>query len=142
MSSEPGALYAQPAERVRILVVDDSPTSRELIVLILSRAGCVVESAASATDALAILADRAFDMVLSDLWLGGAVGGLHLAREVRRSWPRTGFILATGSESGVPAGGFKAFGVNAVLHKPFTPADLRRAVNLLVASGFGDRGRR
>jgi len=52
-----------------VLVVDDEPGQREVLMMILNSAGYEVESAATAKGALAAAAKRPVDLVLSDLKL-------------------------------------------------------------------------
>ena len=51
----------------RILVVDDNDSNRDLIARRLARDGHAVESAAGGADALALLKDRDFDLILLDI---------------------------------------------------------------------------
>jgi class 3 adenylate cyclase len=53
-------------EPATILVADDSPSSRDILVRILEREGHVVEVASNGREALEILAEREFDLVLLD----------------------------------------------------------------------------
>jgi CheY-like chemotaxis protein len=52
---------------VRVLAVDDDRESRELVATILRSAGADVQSATSAAEALRVLADTAFDVLVSDI---------------------------------------------------------------------------
>jgi PAS domain S-box-containing protein len=57
----------QPLTNVRILVVDDEPDARELLVFILEQAGAIVTSVASALEALQILKAAEIDLLISDI---------------------------------------------------------------------------
>jgi len=58
----------KPTEaKKRILVVDDEENLRHMLSVILKKQGYAVESAANGREALELLADRAFDFVLSDI---------------------------------------------------------------------------
>ena len=64
---------------LRVLVVEDSPTQAQMLALILEDAGFDVETAPDADRGFARLAERPFDLVLSDLLLPGDSGiGKHL----------------------------------------------------------------
>ena len=58
---------AAPRENLpaRLLVVDDEPLIRESLRVILEVSGYLVELAACASQALAILAQRAFDLMVT-----------------------------------------------------------------------------
>lgn len=64
----------------RILVVDDVEENREVLARRLAREGYAVSSAASGEDALAALADGAFDLVLLDVLMPGLDGFAVLER--------------------------------------------------------------
>jgi DNA-binding NtrC family response regulator len=78
----------------RILVVDDEPDMLLLIPVRLRAEGFVVEVAASAEEALEILARSSFELVLTDLMLPG-LSGIELLERVQRNWPGTDVILLT-----------------------------------------------
>ena len=67
----------------RILLVEDEPAIREMVVMALSRAGFEVVEAADAGEAEARLADRLPDLVLLD-WMLPGTSGVDLARRLRR----------------------------------------------------------
>ena len=56
------------------------------------------------------------------------MNGWELATEVRRRWPSTRVILATGRAAMIEESEARARGVEAVLAKPYRPADLRRVL--------------
>ncbi len=58
----------------RILVVDDNPLNRELLLRHLTREGHQALSAATGTEALALLAERDVDVVLLDVMMPGVSG--------------------------------------------------------------------
>jgi CheY-like chemotaxis protein len=116
---------------LRILVVDDSSKLRQLMALILRCDGHVVHTVGTAPEVLAQLERECYELVISDLSLGGNVAGLRLAQTARRVWPKVRFMLATGSAEDLTPAEWARWGVDAFLRKPFTPAQLREAVALL-----------
>jgi two-component system KDP operon response regulator KdpE len=68
----------------RVLVVDDEPGIRKVVRDALERGDHEVETAVDGREALDILADRTFDLIVTDLAMP-RVGGLELVREIRRS---------------------------------------------------------
>ena len=62
--SRPGAVRLRPS---RVLLVDDGESNRELIALLLRRAGVEVHEAANGAEALQQVEEHAFDLVLMDM---------------------------------------------------------------------------
>ena len=78
----------------RILIVDDEAPIRTLFADWLSESfDC--ETAASAEDALAILADETYALVISDMMMPGR-NGVELLREIRSRYPETAVIMISG----------------------------------------------
>jgi len=69
-------------DNVRILVVDDEPDGRELIARILQERGAKPQAAESGADALRLLSEQNFDVLLSDIGMA-AMDGFDLIRRVR-----------------------------------------------------------
>ena len=67
-----------------ILIVDDETEIRQSLASILEEEGYLVTSAATAAEALALLADAVYDVVLLDIWLPDR-DGLETLGEIRRS---------------------------------------------------------
>ena len=81
-----------------ILVVDDEPGVLLTIQAILAQEGYAVDGAPNGQAAIARLADKTYDLVLTDLRLGD-MDGLDVLREIRRQSPRTVAIVLTGYAS-------------------------------------------
>src|SRR5215207_7129697 len=88
-----------------------------------------VVAAATGAEALALLAERRFDLVLSDHGLGLGMNGLELAAEVRDHWPGTRFILVTGWGGSMDPAEVAPLGVEAVISKPYRAPELRQRIN-------------
>jgi DNA-binding NtrC family response regulator len=80
-----------------ILIVDDEASVRESLTPILESEDVQVNSAASAEEAEVILKDHKFDLVITDLRLGGSMGteGLDLISRVKELEPSTQVVLMT-----------------------------------------------
>ncbi|WP_448549324.1 sigma-54-dependent transcriptional regulator [Thalassotalea fusca] len=78
----------------KILVVEDDPEQRQLIVDILSAAKYLVESADCVEQAILFLKSQSFDVVFSD-WKLGELSGIELLNYVRLNQPEMGFVIAT-----------------------------------------------
>ena len=119
---------------VSILLVEDEPGIQLAIRGLLRREGHDTTVASTGTQAIELLADGAFDLVLTDLSLPDGVSGLDLVRHVGEHQPGTPVILITayGSEhvakDAVEAGAFD------YVPKPFNNDELRAAVQRAIAS--------
>jgi CheY-like chemotaxis protein len=81
---------------VSVLIVDDQPAFCRTAVEILEATDLfeVGDVAASGEEALQLLEDRQFDLVLLDVQMPG-IGGLETARLVRTRYPETVVILTS-----------------------------------------------
>jgi signal transduction histidine kinase len=82
----------------RLLVVDDEENLRITTAAILEKEGYTVDTAASGNEAIALLADTDYDLVLTDLHMEGGEG-LAVLNEIRRISPLTISIVLTGFAS-------------------------------------------
>ncbi len=78
----------------KLLVVDDEPQELERISRFLEEHGYDVETAQDGAQALALLREQSFALIISDLRMPG-VDGLHILREVKDRYPDARFILVT-----------------------------------------------
>ena len=111
----------------RILVVEDDQPHAEALEAVLEGEGYEVELADSTDAALDRLRARSFDVVLTDLVLGGR-DGLELLREARRMLPDLSIFLITGHASVETAVSAMREGAADYLTKPVNPAELRTRV--------------
>jgi CheY-like chemotaxis protein len=91
-------------QTVRILVVDDEATTRHALATLLRRRGCAVTVAANGAEALALIEQHAFDLLLLDLIMPG-LNGTEIARGARTIQPTAAILILTGSSGieSVPA---------------------------------------
>jgi DNA-binding NtrC family response regulator len=113
--------------RAHILVVDDSPSTVEILQRTLKNAGYDVATAPAVCEAIEILKVHSFDLVLTDLRMP-RVGGLELVKYVRENLPHTGVIMITGFPSIDGAVAAVKGGADDFLAKPFTDEELLGAV--------------
>jgi len=108
---------------VRVLVVDDDPTVREVVAGYLSRAGLTVDEAADGMDALARARHTPPDLVVLDLMLPG-LDGLEVLRRLRAERGNLPVVLLTarGEESDRVLG--LEVGADDYVTKPFSAREL------------------
>ncbi len=94
-----------PDTRAKLLIVDDEPSIRSSMALVLTEIGYHVRSARDGFSALAELRNEIPDVLLSDLNMPG-MSGFELLSVVRRRFPSIPTIAMSGAFSGdeVPSG--------------------------------------
>ena len=108
-----------------VLLVEDDHAVRDVIARFLGAHGYDVVPAASAEEALALVASRAIDILVTDIVLPG-LDGFNMAAEIARRAPpmRMHFISGQFDVSMAIAAGWGAD--TPVLRKPFALFDLLR----------------
>ncbi len=126
-----GAWLIAPLMRrsLRLLVVEDHPDSAELLAELLEHHGHSVRIATTASDAIALANEQAFDVVLSDVGLPDA-SGYELMEQLRDRFSLKG-IAVTGSGRAADVERGRAAGFSAHLTKPFSMRSLERALEEL-----------
>jgi two-component system, response regulator PdtaR len=110
------------AKRPVVLVVEDEFLLRMDAAEMISNAGFDVVEAASADEAIAILAARPdIHVVFTDIQMPGSMDGLKLARFVRGRWPPIKIVATSGfvmvGKDDLPEG-------SRFLTKPYRPAQI------------------
>ena len=111
----------------RILVVDDSPATLEVLQRNLTAAGYQVFTAPGVAEAIEILQAMPLDLVVTDLKMP-RVGGLDLVRHTRENFKDTEVMVITGYPSIESAVNAVKTGAEEFLAKPFTDEELLSAV--------------
>jgi PAS domain S-box-containing protein len=116
---------------LRILVVDDDESSRQLVGQVLSLAGATVVEAASASDALFAARRGQFDVVISDIAMP-ETDGYTLMRALRRGGRPPFSVALTAFATEQDRERARRAGFQAHVAKPVLPRDLVREVTDLV----------
>ena len=111
-----------------ILVVDDEQSVATTIEAILRLDGHDVVAVTSGVDAIRLLGERQFDVVLTDLRLAD-IDGIDILKEVQRTAPETAAIMLTGYASLESAIAALRSGAYDYLLKPSDVDELRATVN-------------
>jgi two-component system, chemotaxis family, chemotaxis protein CheY len=125
----------------RILIVDDSATTRAVIKRTIGMCGVEVEKIAEAgngKDALAMLQVGHFDMMFLDLNMP-EMGGIEVTQRVREnpalSHVNVCIVSSESMESRVQQ--LKAAGAKGYVKKPFTPEQIRTAITDTLGTANG-----
>jgi two-component system phosphate regulon response regulator PhoB len=118
-----------------ILVVEDDPDNRELLVDYLRFVGCTVTTATTAVEAIAVAEVMRPDVVLMDLGLPGTMDGWEAARHVTSRPVLKDSVVIAVTAHGFPADIEKAMhaGCAAVVIKPYDLVALAQQVQRIVS---------
>jgi DNA-binding NtrC family response regulator len=111
-----------------VLIVDDEKNMRRSLQTMLTDEGYAVRAAESAEEALVMIAQEPFFMVITDARLGG-MSGYDLLGKIRAKWPNLPALMITAYAT--PRLAVEAIKAGAMdyLSKPFAPEELFLAVS-------------
>jgi len=111
----------------RILVVDDEPSMREMLGIMLRKEGFEVLLTESRAQAAAVLAKGAVEMVITDVKLPDG-DGIEILRHVKAAAPETVVVVMTAYGSTQTAVAALKLGAHDYLVKPFDVEELKVVV--------------
>ncbi|HKV39426.1 MAG TPA: response regulator [Blastocatellia bacterium] len=120
----------------RVLLVDDDRQLREMLKVVLERAGYQVEDFPNGSDAMDSHSVHPADLILTDLVMPDKEG-LETIREVRRADRNVKIIaMSGGGRTGTLdyLGPAKVFGADATIAKPFTRDEILTMIRGLLES--------
>jgi len=111
---------------MNILIVEDDPLMRELLLVIVSSMSndVALYEAENADAAWSLWRDNGFDLVLCDWNLQGTDTGLDLARRIRLKNDRVPIVMVTGRGDRHSVIASHRAGLNGYIVKPFTSEDV------------------
>ncbi|CAO3362453.1 ATP-binding protein [Azospirillum palustre] len=127
---------------LRVLAVDDIEVNRDIVRGILERAGHSVALAASGGEAVRMVRDQPFDLVLMDIQMPG-MDGLTATRRVRELPGDKGsvpILALTAHASGSSRPECLSAGMNGFVTKPLRPALLFAEMASVLGNGQGGQG--
>ena len=107
----------------RILIVDDQDNARGMLSEMLQTEGYDVDEAASGEAASIMVAERGYDLVITDLRMGD-VGGLEVLKRARETSPLTEVIVMTAFGTIEDAVEAMRCGARDFVQKPFVEEEL------------------
>ena len=116
----------------KILVVDDEENVCQSVKKILGRKGYEVSQALTVDDAVRLINEMSFDLVITDLMIPGT-SGMELVQIIRDKYPELDVIMITGYASIETAVSATKLGASAYLPKPFTPDELTKVTEHALA---------
>lgn len=122
------------SDRPRLLLVDDEIRILSSLQRALRREGYDIVTADSAREALRLIADGPFDLILSDHKMPG-MSGIELFERAEALRPRVPKILITGWTEATSASELERLGICAMLPKPWDDAELKATLRKALAEG-------
>jgi CheY-like chemotaxis protein len=126
-------------DRLRVLLVEDSPDIREVVTLLLRDEGADVVATGSGREATELATRREFDVVMTDLGLPDLPGDVVIRRVLANSRRRPRVIVITGYDEPFVSLARRA-GADVVFNKPIvwstlaeTLAEVQRRKRVAVA---------
>ncbi len=110
-------------QTINILVVDDELMMRKLVEKILSRDGFQVALASDGREALSLLAERKFDIVISDIKMP-EMNGFELLQAIKRDYPTTAVIMMTAYGDTYSVKDALLLGADEYVTKPFQSQEI------------------
>ena len=121
---------------LKVLVVDDEPDSRDIIVTVLKGLGAIPTTARNAEEALSRIAEQIPDVLLSDIEMPG-MDGYELIRRVRALPPERGGLVPAAALTAYARPDDRLAALTAGYHihmaKPVQPAELAVVLASLAA---------
>ncbi len=108
----------------QILVVDDERSMREVLEIFLKGRGFEVQTAPNGKEAIRLLEDSEFDLVLTDLKMDPGPSGLDVLDATHRRWPETQVIVMTAYSTTETAVEAMKKGAYDYVAKPFNNKEL------------------
>ncbi len=97
-NGSPQDVFVPLSNEARLLVVDDEESLRITTAAIFENEGYIVHTASSGDEAIALLSDGDYDLVLTDLHMEGG-DGLSVLNQIRQQAPLTISVVLTGFAS-------------------------------------------
>lgn len=136
VETEPGAAVRLEGH-ARILVLDDEPMVRDILVRMLRQFGFAVEAVADGQRAVERYVEELrkrtpFDLLIMDLTIPGGMGGLQAMAEIRSHDPGARAIVASGYSDDPTMANYRDAGFVAALAKPFRRTDLAQVLDTVL----------
>jgi DNA-binding response OmpR family regulator len=113
--------------RQQILVVEDDPALRQIEYQILRNMGFDVVTLDSAEKAVRLLDECSFDLLVTDIYLGGGLSGIDLMRVARDQELRLKILVVSGSVDERRTRSIESL-ADGLLDKPFSVDELQANV--------------
>jgi len=117
--------------RGKVLMVDDDISIRHALHHTLERIGFEVDDAATGEEALELVRETRYDVLLLDINMPG-MGGIRACSEIRKSFPRLGILMLTVRDSEEDKVAALDAGADDYITKPFQIRELAARIRAAV----------
>ena len=115
-------------DKANILIVDDEEVVRLSHLRSLESADCNTRAAEDGRQAISVMEEQDFDVVLLDLRMPD-LDGMDVLKTIKQRWPSSEVVVITGYPSIETAKQAVRLGAFNYLTKPLDPTELRKAAN-------------
>jgi CheY-like chemotaxis protein len=134
--AEPTAKEPQKMAKSKILVVDDEPMVRQVLTKVLTEEGHAVEAVGNADDALKMISNKRYSLILLDIKMPG-MSGTELYQRIQKiaSSLAKRVVFITGDATAADTQDFLAQTKVHYIKKPFDINKLKKEIDHLLAQG-------
>ena len=111
-----------------ILVVDDVEEQRGLAARMMQRLGYKVDSAASGEEAVRLIKEKTYDLLILDMIMPAGMDGLETYREILKTNPNQRVVIASGYSETERVHEMQRMGAGGYVKKPYTLEKIGLAV--------------
>ena len=120
---------------LKILLMDDDPSVRRVLVRMLTRFGHEVVESEEGSGAIeeyrkALEGGRRFDYVVMDLTIPGGMGGKEAVKEILEIDPEAYVLVSSGYSNDPVLSDYQSYGFRGMLSKPYRVGELREALGI------------
>ncbi|MCX7240132.1 MAG: response regulator [Burkholderiales bacterium] len=115
-------------DKAKILVIDDEEVVRLSYMRTLAGEHCNVQVVKSGPEAIELMGEHSFDVVLLDLRMPG-MDGMSVLKVIKERWPECEVVIITGYPEVASAKQAVSLGAYDYLSKPAGPDDVINAAN-------------
>lgn len=113
----------------KILIIDDEPSLREFLKILLTKQQYEVELAEHGEQGIQKLGQQEFDVVFTDLKMPGSVDGMQVLRHIREHYPASQVVMMTAFATTETAIAAMKLGAYDYLQKPFKIEEVQALVS-------------
>ncbi len=115
-------------DKSSVLIVDDEEVVRRAHLRSLKDTGCLTQAAEDGYEAIRVMEEHPFDVVLLDLRMPGP-GGMDVLKTIKERWPDSEVVVITGYPTIESAKQALRLGAQNYIAKPVGPDDVIKAAN-------------